>query len=247
MTYDAADNSRKCYDEGISALRERLEKSRVVIGDCTLYNEDCGFILPTLRGIDAVVTDPPYGINWVPRVNHREQIWIDDKAFDPTPFLIAKEHVFFGGNYFAHLLPPTEAWFVWLKRPVTHDYERATSYAPCEMAWSDLKGKQRIRSHVWDGGMRAGKAENRTFCHPSQKPVEIMEWCVSETSGETILDPFMGSGTTGVACVKQGRKFIGIEIERRYFDIACERIEKAYAQPDFFVSAPAKPEQMSLV
>lgn len=217
-----------------------MSRIETIAEGVTLYLGDCREILPTLGKVDAVVTDPPYGINWVPRVNHREVLWVDDKAFDPRPFMVAREHVFFGGNYFAHLLPPSEAWFLWMKRPAAHDFDRATSYAPCEMAWSDLKGKQRVRHHVWDGGMRAGAADNRTFCHPSQKPIEVMEWCVRETSGATILDPFMGSGTTGVAAVKLGRKFIGIEIEPKYFDIACKRVRDALTQPDMFVE-PHKP------
>jgi len=93
--------------------------------------------------------------------------------------------------------------------------------------------------------MRAGKAENRTFCHPSQKPIEVMEWCIRQVpdDAETIFDPFMGSGTTGVACVKLGRKFIGIEIDSGYFEIACKRISDAYSQPDLFVdSTKAEPE-----
>jgi len=102
-----------------------------------------------------------------------------------------------------------------------------------EMAWSNFGCKTRVKSHVWDGGKRQGVPENRTFCHPSQKPIEVMEWCVSYAEG-TILDPFMGSGTTGVACANLGRKFIGIEIEPKYFDIACERIEAAYAQGRLF-------------
>jgi site-specific DNA-methyltransferase (adenine-specific) len=206
----------------------------VTIGNATLYLGDCREILPTLQGVDSVVTDPPYGINWVPRVNHREQLWVDDKQFDPAPFMIAKQHVFFGGNYFSHLLPPSEAWFIWVKRPPAHDFDRPTSYAPCEMAWSDLDGKQRIKHHVWDGGMRAGSADNRTFCHPSQKPLEVMEWVVSQTAGDIVLDPFMGSGTTGVACMNLGRKFIGIEIEPKYFDVACKRISAAQEQGRLF-------------
>jgi site-specific DNA-methyltransferase (adenine-specific)/modification methylase len=217
------------------------------IGAHDLWLGDCREVLLTLGKVDTVVTDPPYGINWIPRVNHREQIWVDDKAFDPRPFMIGREHLFFGANYFSHLLPPSEAWFLWMKRPAAHDYDRATSYAPCEMAWSDLSGKQRVRHHVWDGGMRAGAAANRTFCHPSQKPIEIMEWCVGETSGQTVLDPFMGSGTTGVACVKLGRRFIGIEVEPRYYEIALKRIEAATRQPDLFIEQPRKSEQLSLL
>lgn len=198
------------------------------IGNATLYLGDCREILPTLPKVDAVITDPPYGIGWVPRVNHREQLWVDDRAFDPAPFMDAgARHLFWGGNYFAHLLPPTEAWFIWLKRPVGF---RAKTFAPCEMAWSDFKGKQRIKEHVWDGGKRAGHADNRDFCHPAQKPVEVMEWCVSESGATSAIDPFMGSGTTGVACASLGVSFVGIELEPSYFDLACERIARANQQ-----------------
>jgi site-specific DNA-methyltransferase (adenine-specific)/modification methylase len=205
-----------------------------VIGDAVLYCGDCLEILPTLGEVDAVVTDPPYGIDWAPRVNHTERIWVDDKAFDPRPFLeIGRQHLFWGANYFCSLLPHSNDWFTWLKRPSEGFEADARTYSMAELAWSDFGCKTRVKSHVWDGGRRQGVAENRTFCHPSQKPVEVMEWCVSFSSG-TILDPFMGSGTTGVACANLGRKFIGIEIEPKYFDIACERIEAAYAQGRLF-------------
>ena len=206
----------------------------VTIGDATLYHGDCLEILPTLDKVDAVVTDPPYGIEWVPRVNHTEQIWIDDKAFDPRPFLdFGKEHLFWGGNYFCNLLPHSNDWFTWMKRPASGFEGDPRTYSMAEMAWSDFGCKTRVKTHVWDGGKRQGVAENRSFCHPAQKPVEVMEWCTSYSSG-LVCDPFMGSGTTGVACANLGRKFIGIEIERKYFDIACERIEAAYAQGRLF-------------
>ena len=81
--------------------------------------------------------------------------------------------------------------------------------------------------------------------HPTQKPLGVMEWCINHlpASTETILDPFMGSGTTLVACAKMGRKGIGIELDPDYFEVACERVRKAYAQPDLFVPAPATPIQ----
>lgn len=193
-------------------------------GQVTIYHADCREILPALKA-DAVVTDPPYGIGWVPRVNHRgdDHVWVDDKQFDPRPFLVAKQHVFWGGNYYAHLLPPTEAWFVWMKRPSTGFEGDRRSYAMAEMAWSDLGTKPLVKTHVWDGGKRAGRAENRTFCHPSQKPVEVMTWCVAETTG-VVLDPFMGSGTTLRAAKDLGRRAIGVEIEERYCEIAAERM-----------------------
>ncbi len=80
--------------------------------------------------------------------------------------------------------------------------------------------------------------------HPTQKPVEVMKWCLGFVAdAKTILDPFMGSGTTGVAAVKLGRKFIGIEIEPKYFDIACRRISEALKQPDMFIERPAPAKQ----
>jgi DNA modification methylase len=198
-------------------------------GGITIYHGDCREILPSLEQVDAVVTDPPYGIGWVPRVNHTgaDHVWIDDKQFDPRPFLsIGKQHLFWGGNYFAHLLPPTESWFCWMKRPVGSDvnFEKdRRSYAMAELAWSDFGTKPLVKVHVWDGGMREGRTENRAFCHPSQKPVEVMRWCLVETEG-TVLDPFCGSGTTLVAAKDLGLRAIGIEIEERYCEIAAKRL-----------------------
>lgn len=218
-------------------------------GRVRLINADCREVLPTLGKVDAVVTDPPYGIGWKPRVNHQDQTWVDQIDFDIRAFLIGTHHIVWGGQYFADKLPVSEGWLTWCKRPTTgFDFANDDrSYATTELAWRDF-GKAKFISHVWDGGLRAGRAENRTFCHPSQKPIEVMEWCVRQLpdSCETILDPFMGSGTTGVAAVKLGRRFIGIEIEPRYFDIACRRIEEATKQPDFFVERAPEPKQEAM-
>jgi DNA modification methylase len=108
------------------------------------------------------------------------------------------------------------------------------------------KRRSEIRPHaaVFNG---VGPGCTEYAGHPTQKPIDLMQWLIEKTTG-TILDPFMGSGTTGVACVKLGRRFIGIEIEPKYFDIACRRIEAAYKQPDLFVQDPApKPVQLSLL
>jgi DNA modification methylase len=223
----------------------RIEK----IGDCTLYLGDCREILPTLGKVDAVVTDPPYGINWKPRVNHQDQVWVDNVQFDPRPFLaVGRYHLFWGGQYFAHLLPPQEGWLTWVKRPTNHDFSNdERSYSSTELAWRDW-GKPRFMVHVWDGGMRAGDPSNRTFCHPSQKPLELMDWCLRQLppDAQMVLDPYMGSGTTGVACSKLGRRFIGIELDETYFDTACRRIEAAYKQPDMFIQRAPEPEQLTL-
>lgn len=202
------------------------------IGNATLYLGDCYEIVPTLGGVPSVVTDPPYGIGWKPRVNHQNQPWIDVRP-DIRPLLVGKSHCFWGGNYFTDQLPASESWLIWLKRPAGFDEDPRT-YAPCELAWSDFGGKPRTKTHVWDGGKRAGAKDNRSFCHPAQKPIEVMNWCVSLTNADLVLDPFMGSGTTGVACANLGRKFIGIEIEPSYFEIACERVAAAQSQQRLF-------------
>ena len=201
-----------------------------------LYHGDCLEIMPMLEPVDLVLADPPYGINWIPRINHREQIWIDDKQFDPRPFLeIGKKHCFWGGNYFAHLLPPSQSWLTWVKRPIhigTNFHKRMGTYATTELAWTNY-GKNRFICIVWDGGMRQGDKINRTFCHPSQKPIELMMWCIPDDVN-SIIDPFIGSGTTAIACERLNRRWIGIEIEEKYCEIAAKRIEKENQQLKLF-------------
>ena len=223
------------------------------IGDATLYLGDCLEILQTLGKVDAVVTDPPYGINYkrdsrktygfhALRPNSSSKyiggkaeapIIGDDKPFDPTPFLIAEAHIFWGANNYADKLPAKYGWLVWDKQ-ITETW-RASA---CELAWTDFLGSVRCFRHRWQGMMRDGKEcpyVGGKLVHPTQKPEALMDWCLSFLpKAETILDPFMGSGTTGVACANLGRKFIGIEIEEKYFDIACERITAAYAQGRLF-------------
>ena len=136
--------------------------------------------------------------------------------------------VLWGANHYADKLPGQSKWLVWDKRK---GFTR-NDFADCEMAWTNKGGVARLINHYWNGMMRdSEKGVERV--HPTQKPIAVMEWAIKETTDDnhTILDPFMGSGTTGVACVKLGRKFIGIEIEPKYFDIACKRIEAAVAEP----------------
>ena len=129
----------------------------------------------------------------------------------------ANQSIVWGGNYFD--LPPQQCFLIWDKvQP------EEFSLAMCEFAWTNLKGPAKLfKRHVVSYAKQ----------HPTQKPNELMEWCVNKTAG-VVFDPFMGSGTTGVACANLGRKFIGIEIEPKYFDIACERIAAAYAQQRLF-------------
>ena len=214
------------------------------IGDATLYQGDCLEILPTLGKVDAVVTDPPYGIadKWRGGFGHgwgkarQESIlrneWdarpLDQRALDIL-LAAADQQIIWGGNYFE--LPPSRCWFVWNKP------ERGFTLAEAELAWTNRDNVVRV--------FDAPRSEPDRL-HPTQKPVALMSWCVQKTTGE-VLDPFMGSGTTGVACAKLGRKFIGIELEPKYFDIACKRIEDAYKQGDMFIEPPAKMKQDSLL
>jgi site-specific DNA-methyltransferase (adenine-specific)/modification methylase len=251
--YDAADNSSKSYEVAISSLRERLEKSKVVIGDCTLYCEKAEFIVPTLAKVDALVTDPPYGIgeaaganksrgNIAPARDYGNDDWDNEPVSAELLDAIrakAKWQVIFGGNYYD--LPPTKCWLVWDKINGENDF------ADCELAWTNIPKAVRRLRFMWNGMLRA-HGEPRGD-HPTQKPIGVMKWCIEHLPAdvETILDPFMGSGTTLVAAVKLGKRGIGIERERKYFEIACRRIEQAYAQGDLFVAAPsAKPKQLDL-
>ena len=229
-------------------------KRKEVIGDCVLYQADCLVVMPTLGKVDAVVTDPPYGIGEsagkaktrtsgpTAKVNgasryqrdYGDKSW-DDKTADEAVAVavgIARHSVIFGGNYYD--LPPTSCWLVWDKM------NGATDFADCELAWTNLPKAVRRLQLLWNGCMRVERHIQRE--HPTQKPVRVMEWCIEQLppSTETILDPFMGSGTTLVACAKLGRRGIGIELDESYFEIACRRVEEAYRQPDLFV-APPKP------
>ena len=220
----------------------------VTIGDATLYHGDCMDVMPTLQGVDAVVTDPPYGIGYKPRKlgkNEKragktryegEAMTGDDKPYDPTPLLEYENLILWGGNHYANALPPAGAWFVWDKRGDPKFYGK-TTFSDCELAWTTAGNAARMYKQIWNGIVREGEPARagQGRQHPTQKPIRLMEWCLTHfPDSETVLDPYMGSGTTGVACANLGRKFIGIEIERKYFDIACERIDAAYAQGRLF-------------
>lgn len=243
-----------------------------IIGDCRLLLGDCLEILPTLGKVDAVVTDPPYGIV----AEFGEQNRLDGSR--------KLQFAWDGAGVHDTIRAALELSVAVLKRPgnafafagfdtleIPRDVFRAAGLTPKPWAWVKQCPPPPMPGNRWpsafevaclgyDGGahfgdkdtsrrnvmtadaLRAGNVERAG--HPTQKPVVVMMHLVKSlvATGTTALDPFMGSGTTGVACVKLGRKFIGIEIDEGYFDIACERIRKAYAQPDFFV---AQPEQKS--
>ena len=212
----------------------------VEIGDAKLALGDCREILPTLGKVDAVVTDPPYGLGqrmqggtWAAR-EHNEGFlkWDLEAPHDVVAALIALKvpTVIWGGNYFE--VPPSRCWLIWDK------VNAVPTMADFEQAWTNLDRPSKRKA------LPVGRVE---FGHPTQKPLPLMEWCLGFLPRRgAVLDPFMGSGTTGVACIRDGWTFIGIEREPVYFDIACRRIEEAYKQPRLFDEPPPKPQQGSI-
>ena len=217
------------------------------IGDATLYLGDCRDILPTLGKVDAVVTDPPYGIGKDGQVRttggnggRKAYAFKGWDAERPDPSLLAALSgfapivVMWGGNYFADMLPATGKWLVW-------DKGQRISQSDGELAWTSLPGALRILT------MNRVELLTDGAQHPTQKPVKLMQWTLQQVGfPASVLDPFMGSGTTGVACVRHGLRFVGIERDPEFFDIACRRIEEAYKQPRLFDEPPPKPQQGSI-
>ena len=215
-------------------------------GSVQLFCGDCLEILPKLQKttIDAVVTDPPYGINHPTDYKTRgrgnrprfkkvackdyPQIAGDDAPFDPQHLLDLRiPMILWGGNYYASRLPDSSGWLVWDKLR-GEDLDQAT----CELAWTNCVKGVRCFRYLWDGFRKAG--EHGEQFHPMQKPVALMKWCLSlrwTKTFSTICDPYMGSGSTAVACIRLGKPFIGIELVPEYFDIAKQRIERALHIP----------------
>jgi DNA modification methylase len=256
--YDPIADAWASYGAAQDALRERHEaimaagaKRIRYFGefgaDAVLIEGDCLQVLPTLGRVDAVVTDPPYGLgkSWgsgarwqgncgAGRLWNGTPDW-DHEAADISALDLTLPSIIWGGNYFTGL-PPEKGWLVW-------DKTADTVQAQAELAWTNCAPTVRMfrKSPLGDFG-NAGK-NGTVKQHPTQKPIDLMLWCLGFVpNAQVILDPFMGSGTTGVAAIQLGRKFIGIELDPGYFDIACKRIEEAWRQPRLFAEPKAKPE-----
>lgn len=268
MSYDAADDARKSYDLAITTMREKLAAFRKEqIGECTLYCGDCREILPLLPPVETVITDPPYSDNTheMAKTNkgagHGRKL-VSFDALTEADFLTIADLC----------VAASKGWVV-----MTCDYKHAALlYAndkfirlgawvkpnPMPQISADRPGQGFETIAILHSG-RTPKQWNRgggsgVWVHPvmngaevpTQKPFRLISSFVQDFSqiGQTVLDPFMGSGTTGVACSKLGRKFIGVEVNADHFEIACKRIEAAYAQPDMFVEAEKpKAEQLTLL
>ncbi len=235
---------------------ERLSES------VTLYLGDCRCILPTLSKEDVcIVTDPPYGINYnhsgihrfasagvskAARLRGNPKIEGDDRPFDPAPLLAFSNVLMFGADHFYPRLPDSGRWLAWNKLGDMNPWD---SFSDVEFAWHSREGASRIFSMKWKGIAcdKVGE-ENGLREHTTQKPVRLMRWCIEQTGSEnTVIDPYAGSGTTGVAAVKLGRRFIGIEIEEKYFNIAVRRISEALKQPDLFIERPKPAKQEAFI
>jgi DNA modification methylase len=219
------------------------------IGPHRLFLGDCMDVMPDLQPCDLLLTDPPYGIDYGRAcgfsASHGWGHWRENVEWDterPAPevfqqmLALTKEQIIWGGNYFADLLPPSMRWLAWDKG------QRDFSLADMELAWTSQQAALRVFTYARGKALRDGKE------HPTQKPVALMEWCLGfAPKAKTILDPFAGSGTTGVACQKLGRVFIGIEKDPDYFAVMCKRIDEAMRQPDLFIAPQPQPKQESLL
>lgn len=223
------------------------------IGDCRLILGDCREVLQGIEYVDALVTDPPYGIGQdkgmgtgglrLGVVRNYDGGWDDERP--STELLLraiksARYSIIWGGNYLHDVLPEGRKWLFWDK------LQSMPSYSDGEIAWTSLPGTSTKRFVFRQAGFRCSEKER---WHPTQKPIQVMKWCIEllPFPNRLILDPFMGSGTTGVACVKLGRQFVGVERDPKFFDVACRRVEAAYNQPDLFVPRPeSKPQQLTM-
>lgn len=225
---------------------------RVVIGNCTLYRADCRDVLPTLEGVDAVVTDPPYGGNYdtdytrftgclSENRNWGERIYGDDEPFDPMPWLEYPKVCLWGYQHFARSVP-VGTILVWNKKRET---QLGTFLSDAELAWVNRGQGVYIRRHIWHGFDR--ETEREPVEHPTQKPVSLMKWCMERAGVEesdTVLDPFMGSGSTIIAAVQLGLPAIGIEIDPTYFAIACKRIAECNGDTGLYADARIKEAEL---
>jgi site-specific DNA-methyltransferase (adenine-specific) len=227
------------------------------IGDAILYQGDCYTILPTLPPVDATITDPPYGIGLTKKTSdYRDSKYFDNGeslqasvTYDDDPASIRA----LISSVMPVVLSMSERAAVFCGPAMLWAYPEPASVGSVftmagagRTSWG-FQCTHPILFYGKDPYLQDGKGgrpnsykddqpNREKIDHPCPKPIAWMVWAVNRASrmGETVLDPFMGSGTTGVACANLGRKFIGIEREPKYFDIACERISAAYAQGRLF-------------
>lgn len=210
-----------------------LKENEIYLGDCIDLMRDISD-----KSIDCIITDPPYGIGasskkFINGTSKTIKDYYEDVCWDTqTPskeyfteiFRISKNQIIWGGNYFIEHLSNTRCFIIWDK--TIH----GNSYADCELAWTSFDKVARIKP------INMVEANMDGRCHPTQKPLKLMKWCIEKFTNENdiILDPFLGSGTTAIACYDLKRRYIGIEKYERYFNIAKKRIDEFKAQGKLF-------------
>jgi DNA modification methylase len=236
-------------------------RKEVLADGVEIWLGDARDCLPLIGAFGALVCDPPYGIGEAAgkaktrtsglasrlrdasryKRDYGDADW-DCEPIDGTLMDACRAHarwaIIFGGNYYT--FPATSCWLVWDK------LNGDTDFADCELAWTNLPKAVRRFRYLWNGCMRMERDTERE--HPTQKPVGVMAWALSHLPSDvdTVLDPFMGSGTTGVASVNRGLSFTGIEREECYFDIARRRISEALSRPRLPFDSPPPPKQEAL-
>ena len=235
-----------------------------IIGDQLLINGDCREVMAVLPKVCAVLTDPPYGIDIAkaPTIgatgrnsqnhklgsrsvtNYKVSKW-DKCGMSVEQWSAIKEaaaiRIVWGGNHLAGVMGASHGMLVWDKK--CQDGWDDT-FSEIEVAWTNAISRAKGFRHLWAGAIRASEHRANVRQHPTQKPIALMEWCLGFLpDAETILDPFMGSGTTLVACQRLGRQGIGIELDPDYYAIACKRVQEVVNNPPLFTIAPPKPTQ----
>ena len=240
-------------------------------GWCTLYHADNAKIIDVLRGHapDAVITDPPYGIgidgagsgrnqynrivptlknSWLREPAHGGSAIHGEKAGVSIQAWIdfAPNVIIWGADHMRSQIPDYGRFLAWDKLGGRKAF--GDDYCDVEFAWHNRKSAARIISHLWKGALTEENGIRGKREHPMQKPIRVMEWCIEQCRlerGATILDPYMGSGTTAVAAFKRGMQFVGVEIDRRWFDVAVERIKRQTCDGPLFETRQ-EPEQVAL-
>jgi len=217
-----------------------------------IYHGDCRQILADLPRADLVLTDPPYGISY--DAAQSKHLWKsnygftaewDKEAFDPAPVLaLDLPTIMWGGNNYASRLPDKGGWVCWIKINTALAMNASTCrHADMELAWANCIGRGRVFHHVWTGCSRTGEGQTPSL-HPTQKPIALMKWCIGLVKGvRSVIDPYMGSGSTLRAAKDLGLKAIGIELEEKYCEIAARRMAQQVLPLEPVSTAP---EQMTI-
>ncbi len=226
------------------------------MSNCLFIHGDARRLPIDPKSIDAIVSDPPWGIDadtdytrFVNSLsdnrNHGPRIKHDDQPFDPKPWLKFQAVALWGANCFSDRLPMGQ-WLVWLKK---RDSQIGTFMSDAELCWTNKKRTPRRApgvycfEHVWHGFDRP--AEVATVLHPTQKPIAVMRWCIRKLGlkpNSLICDPYCGSGSTAIAAEQEGHRFIGLDLDRDYLKIAKHRID----HPNRHIPRPGRPENHPL-